>query len=252
MSDSEPVQIKTIRERLEIITANVDRAATKSGRSLRDVLVLAVSKKQPLSVIEAAYACGLRHFGENYAEEAAVKMELLASLPDIQWEMVGHVQSRKSGLVAEKFWRVQSLDSLKLAHRLNALREGQTGAGSPLEVLLQLNVSGEASKEGFPAWEKEQWQALLPVVSEVNSLSHLRLTGLMSMPPLFADPQESRPYMRRLRQARDFFNDQIPSLSLTGLSMGTSGDYTVAVEEGATIIRLGQALLGPRVYPTGN
>jgi len=122
----------------------------------------------------------------------------------------------------------------------------------PLEVLLQLNVSAEPSKEGLPAWEKDQWEDLLPIVSEILSLGYLRLTGLMTMPPLFDDAELARPFFQKLRQARDYLNQQIPDLELTELSMGTSSDYPVAVEEGATIIRIGTALLGPRIYSKEN
>ncbi len=250
MSSADPVLTQKIKERLDAIEAEVERAAEKSGRSSKDVLILAVSKRQPLGIIQTAYAAGLRHFGENYVEEAAEKINQLRELRDIRWEMVGHVQSRKSGAVAADFTRVHSLDSLKLANRLNTARETRQNEPA-LEVLLQLNVSGEASKEGFPAWEEEQWEAMLPTVSAIQSQTHLRLTGLMAMPPLFDDPQQSRPFLRKLRLAREFFNQQIPHLNLTELSMGTSSDFAVAVEEGATIIRLGQALLGPRNYSIG-
>lgn len=239
--------IQTITQRLEAIKANIAVSAKKSNRAARKVLLLAVSKKQPLNVIEAAYAAGIRSFGENYAEEAHEKVEQLAHLSDIRWEMVGHVQSRKSTLVAADFSRVHSLDSLKLARKLNAARVEQ-GFIAPLEILLQLNVSGEASKEGMPAWDKDQWQNLTPIVSEILTLGQLRLTGLMTMPPLFEEPELSRPFFGLLRQARDYLNQQIPGLALTELSMGTSSDYPVAVEEGATIIRIGTALLGPRIY----
>jgi len=251
MSEPNPELIQTIKQRLEIIESNVTLAAEKSKRIASDVLILAVSKRQPLSIIEAAYACGVRCFGENYAEEADEKIKQLSHLTDIRWEMVGHVQSRKSALVAADFSRVHSLDSLKLARRLDSARASQESP-QPLEVLLQLNVSGESSKEGLLAWEKDQWEDLLPIVSEILSLGYLRLTGLMTMPPLFDDPERTRPFFQRLRQVRDFLNQQIPGLALTELSMGTSADYSVAVEEGATIIRIGQALLGPRIYPQGN
>lgn len=251
MSEPNPELIQTIKQRLEIIESNVTLAAEKSKRNASDVLILAVSKRQPLSIIEAAYACGVRCFGENYAEEADEKIKQLSHLTDIRWEMVGHVQSRKSALVAADFSRVHSLDSLKLARRLDSARASQQSP-QPLEVLLQLNVSGESSKEGLPAWEKDQWEGLLPIVSEILSLAYLRLTGLMTMPPLFDDPERTRPFFQRLRQVRDFLNQQIPGIGLTELSMGTSADYSVAVEEGATIIRIGQALLGPRIYPQGN
>lgn len=251
MAEPNPELIQTIKQRLEIIESNVTLAAEKSKRIASDVMILAVSKRQPLSIIEAAYACGVRCFGENYAEEADEKIKELSHLTDIRWEMVGHVQSRKSALVAANFSRVHSLDSLKLARRLDSARANQESP-QPLEVLLQLNVSGETSKEGLPAWEKDQWEDLLPIVSEILSLGYLRLTGLMTMPPLFDDPEHTRPFFQKLRQARDFLNQQIPGLALTELSMGTSSDYSVAVEEGATIIRIGQALLGPRIYPQGN
>ena len=251
MSEPNPELIQTIKQRLEIIESNVTLAAEKSKRIASDVLILAVSKRQPLSIIEAAYACGVRCFGENYAEEADEKIKQLSHLTDIRWEMVGHVQSRKSALVAADFSRVHSLDSLKLARRLDSARASQESP-QPLEVLLQLNVSGESSKEGLLAWEKDQWEDLLPIVSEILSLGYLRLTGLMTMPPLFDDPEHARPFFQKIRQARDYLNQQIPGLALTELSMGTSADYSIAVEEGATIIRIGQALLGPRIYPQGN
>ena len=250
MAESIPELVQSIKQRLEIIETNVAEAVEKSNIRLSDILILAVSKRQPVSVIEAAYACGLRSFGENYVEEAQEKINLLADLTDIRWEMVGHVQSRKSALVAANFSRIHSLDSLKLARRLESAWAGQ-GSIQPLDVMLELNVSGEASKEGLPAWQRDQWEDLLPTVSEILSLSHLHLTGLMTMPPLFDNPEQSRPFFQRLRQARDFLNQQIPGLELRELSMGTSSDYGVAVEEGATIIRIGTALLGPRIYSQG-
>ena len=251
MAEIDPELIQGIKQRLEIIEANVAKAAENINRHLSDVLILAVSKRQPVGLIEAGYACGLRSFGENYVEEARVKIDQLAYLRDLRWEMIGHVQSRKSGSVVENFSRVHSLDSLKLARKLNSALSEQVKS-QPLEVFLQLNVSGEASKEGLPAWRKDQWEALLPIVTEIIAYGSLRLTGLMTMPPLFEDPELSRPFFQTLRQARDYLNQQIPGLGLTELSMGTSADYCVAVEEGATIIRIGQALLGPRNYPRDN
>jgi len=251
MEESHAELIQKIKERLEIIQFKLTLAAEKSGRSASDVLILAVRNRQPIGVFEAGYACGLRSFGENYSAEAVDKIHQLAHLKDVRWEMIGHVQSRKSALVAANFSRVHSLDSLKLARRFDSARSGLDNP-QPLEVLLEINVSGEASKEGLPAWKNDQWEDLLPFISEVRSFGCLHLTGLMTMPPLFENPEHSRPFFQRLRQARDFLNQQIPGLELTELSMGTSADYGVAVEEGATIIRIGQALLGPRIYPKGN
>jgi pyridoxal phosphate enzyme (YggS family) len=251
MEESHTELFQKIKERLEIIQSKLTLAAEKSGRSASDVLIMAVSKRQPISVIEAGYACGLRSFGENYAEEAVEKIHQLDHLNDVSWEMIGHVQSRKSALVAANFSRVHSLDTLKLARRLDSARSS-LDKPQALEVLLELNVSGEASKEGLSAWKNDQWEDLLPFISEIQSFYSLQLTGLMTMPPLFENPEHSRPFFQRLRQARDYLNQQISGLGLTELSMGTSADYCVAVEEGATIIRIGQALLGPRIYSTGN
>ena len=248
MAQTNPELIQGIKQRLEVIETNIALAANKSDRRLSDVLVLAVSKRQPVNVIEAGYACGLRSFGENYVEEAQEKINQLAALEDIRWEMIGHVQSRKSALVAENFSRMHSLDSLKLARRLNSARS-TLSSPQVMEVMLELNVSGEASKEGLPACNLKEWEDLLPFINEILSLKYLRLTGLMTMPPFVDDGEENRIYFERLRQVRDFFNQQIPSLGLTELSMGTSCDYVVAIEEGATIIRIGTALLGPRIYP---
>lgn len=251
MEENNPELVQKIKERLEMIQSKLTLAVEKSGRSASDVLVLAVSKRQPIEIIEAGYACGLRSFGENYVEEVQEKIGQLAHLTEIRWEMIGHVQSRKSALVAANFSRVHSLDSLKLARKLDAARSSQDSL-QVLEVMLELNVSGETSKEGLPACDQKEWEELLPFINEILSLKYLRLTGLMTMPPLVDVAEENRVYFERLRKVRGFFNQQIPGLGLTELSMGTSCDYPVAIEEGATIIRIGEALLGPRIYKTEN
>jgi PLP dependent protein len=203
---------------------------------------MVVSKSQPLEVVRAAITAGINILGENYAEEAVAKM---ASLNEtgVEWHMIGHVQSRKSDLVAEHFSMLHSLDSVKLAGRLD---RNCSEAGRILPVLLEVNVSGEETKFGFPAWDEQNWSDLVPIFEQVISFSGLRVEGLMTMPPFYENPEKVRPYFRRLRHLQEFMKNRLPQVKWTHLSMGTSVDYLIAVEEGATYVRVGQAILGLR------
>lgn len=234
-----------IKQNLAEIKEMIDRAARVSGRSSRDVSVLAISKRQPIELIEVAYQCGQLAFGESYVQEALEKMGNFKDLEDIRWDMVGHVQSRKARQVAENFHAVHSLDSLKLAKLLNQFRPASL---PPLEVFLEVNIGDENSKTGFPASSVEDWQALIPIVEQILELKKLRLVGLMAMPPLALDPQASRPYFEKLRQLKDFLNEKVNKAELTQLSAGTSADFEIAIEEGATVVRIGERLFGPRPY----
>ncbi|HPS32228.1 MAG TPA: YggS family pyridoxal phosphate-dependent enzyme [Anaerolineaceae bacterium] len=158
-SEDESRFIRTIGARLALVRENIARSAAKAGRRAEAVEIVTISKRQPEVYIQAAYACGLRCFGENYAEEALVKMNNLSGLPDLQWDIVGHIQSRKARLIADRVARVHSVDSLKLAGLLSQLRPADMPA---LDVLLEVNVSGEESKGGFPAVSQADWSALLP------------------------------------------------------------------------------------------
>lgn len=242
-TDLSDAYLAEFESRILDIQTRVHAACHHSERDPKSVQLLAVSKRQPVRSILAAYRCGLRSFGENYAEEAAEKMEQLANLPDIMWEMVGHIQSRKARLVVAGYQRIHSLDSLKLAQLLNQLREGE-----PQEVLLEVNVSGEESKGGFAAVTEADQNALLSVIQKMAGLDHLRITGLMAMPPLQHDPEQNRVYFRRLSDLAVWLNAQQDACTFDQLSMGTSSDFEVAIEEGATIIRLGESIFGPRIY----
>ncbi len=235
VSDSQP--------RIASVQARIQAACLKSGRFAKSVQLLAVSKKQPVEAIVAAYQNGLRDFAENYAEEAQEKMAILAEYEGINWDMIGHIQSRKAKWVVSGFRRIHSVDSLKLANLLNRLNEGK-----PLEVLLEVNVSGEATKAGFNATSSQADQSLLAELIEMSKLERLHIVGLMIMPPLQIDPENNRPYFARARQLADWLNQQQSACRLDQLSMGTSSDFEVAIEEGATIIRLGESIFGPRVY----
>lgn len=238
-----PEITSSIRERYLRVLERVADSASKAGRPAESVRVVVVTKTQPPDMIQAAVEAGARVIGENYAEEAAQKKETLSLPADIEWHMVGHVQSRKAQLVAEHFEMVHSLDSLKLAQRLDRAAKA---LGRTLQVLLEVNVSGEESKYGWPAWDRGHWEDLVPNVEAVAALPSLRLRGLMTMPPLTTEPEGGRAYFHRLRALRDFLAKQTARIEWTELSMGTSVDYQVAVEEGSTLVRIGQAILGPR------
>ncbi|MCX7609390.1 MAG: YggS family pyridoxal phosphate-dependent enzyme [Anaerolineales bacterium] len=230
----------SIRERYERVLAQIADAAHRSGNASARLVV--VSKAQPLEVVRAAIQAGVQVFGENYAEEAVEKIAALGEVA-VEWHMIGHVQSRKAALVAEHFDMVHSLDSLKLAARLERFCAEKDRT---LPVLLEMNVSGEASKFGFPAWDENNWPDLVPLLAQFEQFSHLKVRGLMTMPPYFEDAQQARPYFQRLRRLRDFLAKSLPVFDWLELSMGTSTDFVVAVEEGATLVRIGQAILGPR------
>jgi hypothetical protein len=240
MEDS---QYHTIARNYERVRDEIARAARDSGRPAESVRLLVVTKAQPAGKIRAAYQAGARFFGENYPEETLTKLPELADLAGAEWHMIGHLQSRKAKIVADHFHLLQSLDSFGLAEKLNRLL-GERGRVLP--VLLEVNVSGEESKFGLPAWDEARWDALLSVIEQICSLGHLRIHGLMTMPPLYADPEQTRPYFQKNRRLRDYLAARFPLQSWQEISMGTSADFRVAVEEGATIVRVGTAVMGQR------
>lgn len=232
----------TIRQRYRRVWEQIAEAATRVGRDPAAIRLIVVTKAQPLAVIQAAVEAGISRLGENYAEEAVEKMSLLP-VGEVEWHMIGHVQSRKAALVANHFDMIHSLDSVKLARRLN---DFCAQSRRVLPAFLEFNVSGEASKFGFPAWDEARWPDLLPDLEQILQLPHLQLRGLMTMPPYFDDPEQTRPYFQKLRRLQEFLRQRLPQTEWNELSMGTSADFLAAVEEGATYVRIGQAILGPR------
>ena len=232
-----------IRANYQSVVERIGQAALAVGRDPRSIKLVVVTKGHPVEAVQAARAAGVRLFGENYAEEGVAKMQACAAGDDLEWHMIGHVQSRKAGLVCQNFDWVHSLDSLKLAQRLDRFA---AEFSRRLPLMLECNVSGEESKFGWSAWDETRWGALLPEISQIASLPNLELRGLMTMAPFFDDPEPARPYFRRLRRLQEFFAQQIPQAHWDELSMGMSGDFTVAVQEGATMVRIGTAILGPR------
>jgi len=241
--------VSSIRENYQFTLDQIATAARQSNRDPSEIRLVVVTKSQPMEVAQAAIAAGVRILGENYPEEGVMKIQSLAEQTGVEWHMIGHVQSRKARLVADHFALLHSLDSLKLAQRLDRFAAENHRS---LPVLLEFNVGGEASKSGWDASEESQWQALFPDVSSILELSHLQIMGLMTMPPLETNPDDARRYFQRLRSLRDHFASQFPQTDWHELSMGTSADYTVAVEEGATLVRVGTAIVGARQYPRSN
>ena len=195
-------------------------------------------------MIRAAYDLGLRHFGENRVEEAQAKVGHLPD--DVTWHMIGHIQSRKATQVVSLFQVVHSVDSLKLARRLDRFAAERA---EPLPILLECNVSGEESKYGFDAnrWDADEGQrrALLDAVEEILALPHLQVQGLMTMAPIVADPEQARPVFVRLRALCDELAAAFPQADWQHLSMGMTDDFEVAIEEGATLVRVGRAIFDP-------
>jgi hypothetical protein len=226
-----------IRDNLLRVQERIAAAARKAGRRSEEITLIGVSKTQPAEAIRVAYEAGLRHFGENRVQEWEGKR---AALGDLQatWHLVGHLQSNKAARAAALFHSVDSLDDLALAQRLDRARDGQN-AERKLRVLLEVRVEEEESKSGVGA---EQAAAL---VEKVVALSHLELAGLMCIPPFLEDVEQVRPYFRRLRELRDSLAHTI-GRELPVLSMGMSHDFEVAIEEGATEVRVGTAIFGSR------
>ena len=237
--------VSSIRENYQDALNQIAAAARKSGRDPDDIKLVVVTKSQPVEVAQAAIEAGCRILGENYPEEGVTKIQSLSSQSGVEWHMIGHVQSRKARIVAEHFELLHSLDSLKLAHRLDRFAGEQNRT---LPVLLEFNVGGEETKSGWDASDDSQMDKFLPDVRSILDLPNLRIQGLMTMPPLGTDPEDSRRFFQRLRLLRDQLASLHPDKDWSELSMGTSADYTVAVEEGATLVRVGTAIVGARRY----
>lgn len=232
-----------IRANLERVRDEIASAARSAGRPADAARLIVVTKAQPLEKILAAYVAGARQFGENYPEETLPKIEAARQLAGIEWHMIGHLQSRKAKIVAQHFHMLHSLDSLSLAQKLERLL---SEAERVLPVLIEVNVGGEESKSGYAAWDQAHWHAMLPEIEAILALEHIQVRGLMTMPPYLEDEEQVRPYFQRTRALRDFLKSQFPRAIWDELSMGTSVDFRVAIQEGATFVRVGTAIVGPR------
>jgi pyridoxal phosphate enzyme (YggS family) len=234
MSISE--NIAAVRERIEL-------AARRRGRRPEEIALMAVSKTHPPEPIREAYGAGLRLFGENRVQEFAGKAGALGDLAGAEWHMIGHLQTNKAGKAAELFSAVDSVDSVKLAEKLDAAARSLV---KKLKVLIEINVGGEAAKSGVAA-DSQELEDLLLAAPRLEALS---FHGLMTVPPFSDDAEGSRPYFRRLLALRDAIAARkLTSVGMEVLSMGMSHDFEVAIEEGSTCLRVGTAIFGARARP---
>ena len=240
-----------LQERYHAVLDNIAQTAKGAGRQPDEVTLVAVTKTWPVAVLLAAYEAGMRHFGENRPEELAEKRPLLESELGIDsgiiWHFIGTLQSRKTNLIADNADLFHALDRVKIANRLSKQLEEN---GRSLPVLLEVNVSGEGSKAGFSAgaWETDATQQaeLRTAVQTINNLAGLQLGGLMTMAPWDAPEDEIRQVFRRTRELASWLETAVPDTNLAQLSMGMTDDYQIAIEEGATHVRVGRALFGSR------
>lgn len=239
---SEAIVPTQITDNLHEIQARVAAAAQRAQRDPADVTLVAVSKTKPMAAIEAAYAAGQRDFGENRLEELWQKVEQakMLGLDAIRWHMIGTIQSRKTSQAVGPFTLVHSVDRVKIAERLS---RDAMAASCVMSILLEVNVSGEESKHGFtPAGLRTELEALA-------ALPGIKLQGLMTMAPYVEDAEATRPVFRGLYALREQLHNEWPTIALPHLSMGMTNDFEVAVEEGATLVRIGSAIFGERHYP---
>src|SRR5208283_5364184 len=233
----------TISSSLAAIRKRIDRAASRAGRDPGDVVLMAVSKTFPADSIIEAYHAGHRLFGESRVQEFADKFPRLAELKDADFHMIGHLQSNKSAQAAEIFQAVDSIDSAKLAQRLN---DAAQTLGKTLDVLIEVNIGGEEAKSGLAPDAPE----LDVILGSAPDWPNLRVRGLTTVPPYTEDSEGARPYFRKLRELRDRLTARhLPSVNLDVLSMGMSHDFEVAIEEGSTCVRVGTAIFGVRPKP---
>jgi PLP dependent protein len=244
----------SIAENLAAIRERLSRAAMRAGRNPSEIALMAVTKTHPAERIVEAYEAGHRLFGENRVQEFAEKYEGVRGLQDAAFHMIGHLQSNKAGKAVEVFHAIDSLDSVKLGDRLNA---AAATLGKTMNVLIEINIGGEEAKSGIAPESAELEDILLsagapsssPAVGERvgSKWPHLRVQGLMTVPPFTEDPEGARPYFRRLRELRDQLAARnLPGVRLAQLSMGMSHDFEVAIEEGSTCVRVGTAIFGVR------
>lgn len=228
----------SIRENIQRINENVEAACKRAGRNRDDVLLLAVSKTMTVPVIKEAVACGMTSLGENKVQEIMDKYEPMGE--GIDWHLIGHLQTNKVKYIIDKVKMIHSVESLKLAEEINKRAQQK---GIVANVLIEINIGNEESKFGVAPEEAEN------LIRQISTLSNICVKGLMTVAPFVENPEENRDYFRKMRQLLvDINSKKIDNVSMDELSMGMTGDYEVAIEEGATIVRVGTGIFGKRVY----
>ena len=227
-----------IESRLKMVTDQMRTAAARSGRDPDSVRLVAVSKTVSADRVLAAIEAGVTDLGENYVQEAQAKINALSD-EKVSWHFIGHLQTNKAKYVVKLFDLIHSVDSVKLARELN---KRSANLGKVQKVLVQVNISGERTKSGI------ETDLAMELVGQIARLENLAICGLMTMPPFFDAPEKVRPYFRALRKLQDQIrNEHFANVRMTELSMGMSGDFEAAIEEGATLVRIGTAIFGKRV-----
>lgn len=227
-----------ITTNLREVEANIQKACEISGRTRQEVTLIAVSKTKPIEMLKEAYEANIRHFGENKVQELCDKHELLEQ--DVKWHMIGHLQTNKVKYLIGKTAYIHSVDSYRLASEIEKQAAKQDCI---VDILIEVNIAEEESKFGVKEDE------LLDLIREVAKLPHLRIKGLMTVAPYVVDSEENRPFFRKIKQLSvDIDKQNIDNVSMNELSMGMTGDYMVAIEEGATMVRVGTGIFGERNY----
>lgn len=231
-----------LKDNLKEVEANIMTACEKAGRNHEDVTLIAVSKTKPVSMLEEIYAEGIRTFGENKVQELTEKYDQLPA--DIKWHMIGHLQRNKVKYIVDKVSLIHSVDSYRLAEEINIQAKKHQVT---VPILIEVNVAGEDTKFGVRPEET------LQLVEEIASLENVRIQGLMTIAPFVEDPEENRVHFRRLKQLSvDIDSKNIDNVHMEILSMGMTNDYMVAIEEGATMVRVGTGIFGARNYANAN
>lgn len=227
-----------VTENLKKVHENIVKACEKAGRDPKEVTLISVSKTKPIPMLEEAYAAGSRDFGENKVQEITDKYPCLPE--DTRWHMIGHLQRNKVKYIIDKVFLIHSVDSLRLAQEIsNQAGKKQVDA----DILIEVNIAGEESKFGISREET------LRLVEEISKLPHIHIKGLMTIAPFVTNPEDNREYFREIRKLSvDIERKNIDNVSMSVLSMGMTGDYMVAIEEGATMVRVGTGIFGERNY----
>ena len=233
-----------ILENYQQVIERIHVAAQLSKIQTDDIRLVVVTKTQPIDAIQAVVDAGVTDLGENYVEEAIQKIKSVKGNKRLKWHMIGHVQSRKALQVYENFQYLHSLDSVKLAERLSKC---SIENNENFPVMLEINVAGEESKYGWRLYLDETWKVFFDDIDRISSLPGLKLIGLMTIPPYSENPEDSRRYYRRLYEIKELIAEKFNLSGFTELSMGMSNDYEVAIQEGSTCVRIGQAIFGPRI-----
>lgn len=234
--------IGAIKNNYSQIIEQISEAAKSVGRTPHEIRFVVVTKTQPIEAIREVITAGATDLGENYTSEAIPKIVQIKDQV-INWHMLGHLQSRKAQDVCQYFQYLHSLDSLKLAERINRFA---LESGNKFPVWLEFNVGGEVSKSGWKIELEGRWTTLLPEIEQVMCLSNIEPLGVMAIPPYSENPEHSRPYFQKLRIFSEFVRAQFQLSGFSELSMGMSADYKIAIQEGSTCVRIGQAIFGPR------